>query len=86
MTHKIPHGKQGIELDKTDSEGKSSPQMMVKEKTAVPVNSNNYKENEIMTSFVQSKKVAEKIIQNLPSNSVLNLKNTSETDIPKDDF
>lgn len=86
LTHMVPLEKEGVLLDTVDGDGKPKPQYMIKEKTAIPVDMTTFKENEKMTEYVQQKDIAEKIGKNLPANSILNLKNTSMTNTPTDDF
>ena len=85
LTHKIPHNKEGVSLDTHDANGDKKPQFLVKEKTTVPVNPENFKENAKMTDFVQREDIANKIKNSMPANSAIALKNTSINDTPYDE-
>jgi hypothetical protein len=62
----------------------TKPQYLVKEKTVVPLNMKNFKENEKASQYLQQDVVWNKVKNNLPSNSGLALKNTSINDSPAD--
>lgn len=84
LTHKIPKGKQGIKLDESDAVGQKKPQFLVTEITTVPVEFTNVKKNDSATEFIQRTNIPEIVSKNLPKNSTLNLKNTSQIDTPED--
>ena len=86
LTHAIPKDKQGVELSLEDMNGESKygSQKLVTEKTSVPLDKSNFKENEKATEFVQQEDISKKIIKSLPLNSPLKLKETSECETPKD--
>lgn len=48
LTHKIPFDKKGVLLDSHDAHGKAQPQYIIKEETVVPIDMDNFKENEIV--------------------------------------
>ena len=87
LTHKIPTDKKGVELDIYDINGetKHGSQKIVLESTTVPINRANFKESEKATEYVQKTAISKKIVQGLPSNSPVNLKETSHCDSSNDD-
>ena len=85
LTHKVPADKEGVLLDSHDAKGDPKPQYMVKEKTAVPMNIEAFKEHEKITEYVQQSNISEIIAANMAPNSILNLKNTSLVDTPLDE-
>ena len=85
LTHKVPQNTPGILLDTHDANGHSSPQFMVKEEATVPLNPQTFIKDEKKTDFVQQDHVREKIISNMPENSIMKLKETSQMNTPKDE-
>lgn len=85
LTHKVPNNKQGVLLDNYDANGKAQPQYMVKEETTIPIDMGQFKINEKITEYVQKETRAIIIKDNLPINSVLDLKNTSLNDTALDE-
>lgn len=85
MTHKVPKNKTPVLLDHNDTNGKSQPQYMVKEKTTVPVDMQDFKEHEKTTEFVQQDHIRKIIKRHMLPNSTLSLKDTSRNDTPLDE-
>ena len=87
LTHKIPFNKDGVELSTEDMNGetKNSSQKLVIEKTTVPLDKNQFKENEKATEYVQHTHIAAQLRKSLPANSPVNLKDTSKYHTPKDE-
>jgi len=87
LTHKIPANKKGIELapDNINGETKNGSQKLVQENTTVPVDESKFKQDVKVTEYVQQAKISKNIVQALPSNSPVNLKETSSCNSPNDD-
>jgi hypothetical protein len=81
-THNIPKDKNGVFLGVTDFKGKEGQQFMITEKTTVPVDPSNFKEDQKVTEYIQVDDRYKTLIKALPDDSVLKLESTFNNDTP----
>lgn len=87
LTHNAPKDKASTVLSEEDAVGNTTAgsQKIVTEPTAVPVDIQKVKPNEVHTEYVQQPHISKKIVDNMASNSIYNLKKTSKCDTPLDE-